>query len=208
MRFALVLALAACSKSEPPTAARPLDAAPAPLPPPPPPPDAAPPADAPAAQPSAPDPTTEAEIEKQAEYMANMLTADEATAVEGTMERRRPGADLGAQLAEARDAAPASASFTIAITLGDPADPADAALAKIEAAYRPGLRRCFHAAKFTGGPELSLTIAPTGRVTSTRVSYGDAIADCVEAQARNWRFAATERETLLVLQLRVPEVPR
>jgi hypothetical protein len=227
MRFALALALlAACGKSDPsppPTVARSLDAAP---------PDAIPAAlreeaarlaeqklgPVPGAPPhgSIEDLTgggtdldeqvEAAEMQAQAEYMAGMLSADEATVGVGEMGSRRPGTDLGAQLADAHDAGTPT-PFTIELHFADPADPGTAALTKIESAYRPGLRRCLRAAKFTGGPELALTIAPTGNVTSARVSHGDAIADCVEGQARNWRFATTERETQLILQLRVPEVP-
>src|SRR5687768_4046976 len=177
--------LAACGKSEPPpTATRPLDAAPA---------DAVPAALREQAMrlaeqkigpvPGAPthgsiedlgggatdlDKQVEAaEVQAQAEYMANMLTADESSTDGGAMRGRKPGADLGAQLDEARradttDAGPAA--FEISLTFADPADPGTAALAKVETVYRPGLRRCLHAAKFTGGPELALTIAPTGKV--------------------------------------------
>ncbi len=205
--------------------------------------------------------------EDQAAAMADLLTGEGKNGTsEGDMSKRRPGADLGQQIADVREGGKtvsvgggsgrgsrgngdarvgtgkgpgingagdiASAgggkgeehapSGRISVadkqTFDESTLTPDAVLAKIQAAYMAGLKRCYKEylkkdASARGKVTLNLTINETGRtVKGAAHGFASEVDECIGGQMASWRFPvpkdkdgeATEASFAITLQL-VPD---
>lgn len=230
-RAIAALLLIACNQRDAPPAprdpappAKPVASAPAPreivpidAAPPPPPVAVAPPDAAPKHPSGGRSHDDEVRLEEDAAKFADLLTAEGSDTADLDT-RRRPGADLGQQIADVRDsgtvAVGGGASRRGSGTTSVAADPprgrisvvskqafddstltADAVLAKMMATYMAGLKRCYRErlAKdptARGKVTLAFTVNETGRAVNGQArGFDDDSGACMTGLMAGWRFA-------------------
>ncbi len=153
--------------------------------------------------------------EDDASRFANMLTVESPEPRADDMAVRKPGADLAAQLeavksgpnkpqrgegAIATGGAPKSSAPSGRISVSSKAAldktslTPDVVLSKIQAAYMPGLKRCYATAlkrnpTLRGTLQMSFTVDATGRSTGVIATSVDAdLSSCAKSLIANWRF--------------------
>jgi hypothetical protein len=138
----------------------------------------------------------------QAAQFASLLSADPGDAAQGEMSSRRPGAELGTQLAASQHDTGAVRAGDGRITLFDKRAldattlGLDDVVKKLQVAYLAGVRRCYATRLATnpslkGRVTLTLPVNETGRVVRpTSRGFDKEVDRCITGLMASWRFPA------------------